>query len=207
LDFYDFFWRLKEMGIGDVFIPFLLIFTLMYAVLQTIKLFGKDGSAKKFNIIIALSIALIVVIPHVTGDYPPGKDIVTMLNQAIPGVVGVAIAVIMFFILVGAFGGVQPSTKNLGGVFVFLSIIVILVIFGNAAGWFGAGAGATLPAWLNFLNDPDVATFIVIILAFGIVLWLIVHEPKKNGGRSGSLSNFGKGLANFFEWFAGENKK
>jgi len=200
LDFYDFFWRLKEIGVGDVFIPFLLIFTLIYSILQATKVLGENS--KRFNVIVAMSIALIVVIPHVTGDYPPGKDIVVILNQAIPGVVGVAIAVIMFFILVGAFG-TKPNVANLGGIFVILSIIVVFAIFGNAAGWFGSGSSASLPSWLNFLNDPDVATFIVIILVFGIVLWLIVREP----GQKKSTRNLGTSLANFFKWFNNEGGK
>ncbi|MDK2849438.1 MAG: hypothetical protein PWP03_848 [Candidatus Woesearchaeota archaeon] len=198
LDFYDFFWQMKEIGVGDVFIPFLLIFTILYALLQGLSIFGKTSTSKKISVVLSLVMALLVVMPHVTGDYPPGKDVVLIINQAIPGIVGFIIAVIMFFILVEAFGGTKPNLNNLGGIFVILSIIVILVIFGNAAGWFGSNS-STSSGWLNFLSDPDVATFIVIILVFGLVLWLIVHEPNDGSGKGNG--SFGQTLDKFFKWF------
>src|SRR3989344_3262761 len=52
---------LEDLGLTDVLLPFLLIFTIVFAVLQKTEMFGKTG--KNFNVMIALILALGVVIP------------------------------------------------------------------------------------------------------------------------------------------------
>lgn len=92
---------LESMGLTDVILPFVLVFTIVFAVLQKAKIFGDQS--KKYNVIFALVVGLLVVIPHVTGRYPPGADVVDIINQAIPSVSVLVIAIIMFLVLVGIF--------------------------------------------------------------------------------------------------------
>jgi len=158
---------LESMGLTDVILPFILVFTVVFAVLQKAKIFGEQS--KKYNVIFSLVVGLLVVIPHVTGRYPPGADVVNIINQAIPSVSVLVIAIIMFLVLVGIFfepkkGGWVPALVLLA------SIVAIIWIFGKAAGWwFGA------PFWLS---DPDVQALVVMILVFGIVIWFITAEPS-----------------------------
>ena len=58
---------LDGWGLTDVMLPFLLIFTLVFAIMQKTKILGEDK--KNFNVIIALVMALLVVIPHITSSY------------------------------------------------------------------------------------------------------------------------------------------
>ena len=93
---------LDAWGLTDVLLPFLLIFAVMFAILQKTKIFG---DRRNTNTIVALVIGLLVVIPHVTGVYPTGYDVVEILNSALPSVSLVVIAVIMLLVLIGIFGG------------------------------------------------------------------------------------------------------
>jgi hypothetical protein len=109
-------WKLQEIGIVDIILPFILIFTIVFAILQKTKILGVDDAGKvrkNYNIIVALVMGLGVVIPHVTGSYPsPESDIVNIINQALPNVSVVLVAVIMMMLLIGVFGGGVDFTKS-----------------------------------------------------------------------------------------------
>jgi len=170
---------LEAQGLSDVILPFLLIFSVMFAILSSIGLFGKKGESAKYkniNMFLSLAIAAMVVVPHVTNNYPPGGDVVTMINTAIPNVSAFVIAIVMFLILLGIFG-IRFTGKGQSGkaVVTFLAMIVILLIFGSSAGWFNYG----LPGWLSFLNDPDVQAIIVVILMFWVVISMITGTGEK----------------------------
>ncbi|HYD02697.1 MAG TPA: hypothetical protein VEC16_00200 [Alphaproteobacteria bacterium] len=174
---------MQNAGIADIILPFILIFTLVFAILQKTKILGVDDDTKKprknFNVVVALVMGLGVVIPHVTGSYPsPNMDVVNIINTALPNISVVIVAVIMLLLMIGAFGGdVNIAGSNrLAGYAVFFSIAVTIFIFGTAAYWWN------LPAWASFMLNPDLQALIVIILVFGVIISFITgdDEPKKD---------------------------
>ncbi len=94
---------LQYYGIFDVLIPFLLIFTVIFAILQRIKLFGEDK--KNINIVVALIMAILTVVPHITRTYPGRYDPVAIINALLPSVSVLTIAIILVLLLVGMFAG------------------------------------------------------------------------------------------------------
>lgn len=159
---------LESWGLTDAILPFVLIFTVIFAILQKAKIFGAES--KKYNIVFSLVVSLLVVIPHMTRSYPPGADVVEILNQAIPSISVLIIAVIMFLVLAGIF--FEPKGGGwVSGLVLLLSILAVIWIFGKAAGWWH-----NMPFWLN---DPDVQALVVIILVFGIIIWFVTAEPGK----------------------------
>lgn len=168
----DFVRILQEFGIVDVILPFILIFTVVYAVLLKSKLFGDE--AQKFNIIIALVMGLLFVVPHVTGHYDSiGFDPVEVVNKAIPSISVLLIAFLLVLILVGLFG--VKTGGGIATIAVVLSLIAVTAIFSNAVGLWGTGG---MPWYLSFLDDPDVQALIVIILVFGLIVWFITKPSK-----------------------------
>ena len=186
--------QLEEAGILDVVLPFILVFTIVFAVLQKTKILGedKDGKPRKnFNAVIALVMGLAVVIPHVIGSYPsPESDVVLIINNALPNVSAVMVAVIMLLLIMGVFGGeVNIAGSGLAGWAVIFAIIATVVIFGNAANWFD------LPGWLNFLEDSETQALIIVILVFALIIWFITKEDKeKKPGELSFMEGLGKAL-------------
>jgi len=183
-EFPDFLIRLEEMGLLDSLLPFILIFTIIFAVLQKTKIIGEGR--RQFNTIVALVISLMVVIPHVTGRYPPGQDVVLMINTAIPQVSILVVAVLAALLLIGVFApGVMFGGTSFGAFLALLSIGAITYIFGNAAGWWKT-VGV-----LKFMNDPDTQAVLVIILVFGVIIWFITKDSgeAKVGGPLGGMLN------------------
>lgn len=179
---------LEYLGITDVVLPFLLIFTLVFAVLQKTKILGnEDGKPhKNFNVIIALVMALAVIIPHVTGTYPPNSDVVNIINRALPNVSVVMVAILMLLLMVGVFGkNINIAGSNIGGWVVILSIVAVVAIFGAAAEWY------QMPYWLSFLNNYDTQALIVVALVFGVVIWFITKDDSKKS-EGGFAENFKK---------------
>ncbi|MEK6822779.1 MAG: hypothetical protein AABY13_03035, partial [Nanoarchaeota archaeon] len=89
---------LDSLGLTQVILPFVLIFTVLFAIMQKVKIFGDLDKTKKFNVIIALVIALGVVIPHITGGYPPDQDPINIINGILPGSALILIVLTIVFI-------------------------------------------------------------------------------------------------------------
>jgi hypothetical protein len=188
---------LESMGILDVILPFILVFVIVFAVLQKTKILGEDDAGKprkNFNAVIALVMGLAVVIPHVIGSYPsPDADVVNIINQALPSVSIVLVAVVMMLLMIGVFGGgVNIAGSSLAAWAVIFSILATLFIFGVAANWFN------LPSWLYWLQvSSEMQSLVVVILVFALIIWFITKEDKPKQEKKGP--SFMEGLAKVME--------
>ncbi|NOZ81175.1 MAG: hypothetical protein GXP63_05895 [DPANN group archaeon] len=164
---------LDRWGIRDVLLPFLLIFTVFFAIFQKSKILGEDQ--KNMNLGISVIIALMTVVPHVVGWYAnPNWDPIEIINRSIPTVSVVVIAIVMLLVLIGLFGGeVHLFGKSLAGWITVLSVLIILVIFGDAANWW------TLD-WLYNIFGQDVLSVIIILLVFGLLVGFIAGGGDKD---------------------------
>ncbi|MEA3429878.1 MAG: hypothetical protein U9R08_01260 [Nanoarchaeota archaeon] len=166
---------LESLGLTDVILPFILIFSVVFAVLRKSKIF-KDNP--RLDGVVALVLALSVVIPHVLGRYPANADVVNIINTALPNIAAVLIALVMLFIIIGLWGVEASWGKDIHGFIVFIAMVVVFYIFGRAAGWFAQG----MPRWLSWLSAPDTQALIVIILVFAIIIWFVTAPDKKTKG-------------------------
>lgn len=180
---------LENWGVADVLLPFLLIFAVVFAVLEMTKIFGEDaqtGTRKNINVIVALVMGLAVVFPHVTRTYPPGKDIVVILNAFLPSVSLVLVMILALLILMGLFTGTRPDFSQSqgwsGGITIFM-ILVVVGIFLDAANFWNT------PRWLWWLRDPGLQSSVIIIAVFW---FLIAFITKRDNSSAPSGGNPGK---------------
>jgi len=185
--------KLQEIGVLDVIIPFILVFTIVFAVLQKTKILGTEDDMKtpkkNYNAVIALAMGLAVVIPHVAGMYPSAEsDIVNIINSALPNISVILIAVIMMLLMIGVFGGeVNVAKSGLAGWAVLFAILATVFVFGTAASWWN------LPVWMNFMLDSDTQALIIIILVFGALIAFITGENKpKDPKRYSTIEDLGR---------------
>ncbi len=182
---------LVDLGVTEILLPFMLVFTIVFAVLQKAKVFGDDK--KNFNVIVALVMGLAVVVPHVTGAYKANgvADVVDVMNRALPQISVVLVAVVMLLLMIGIWGAeIKWAGGSPAGWVVFVSGIVVFVIFGSSAGWFLSGG---IP-WLSFLWDEDVKALLVIILVFGIIIWFVTREQPKEMEKVRGVNQWMEGL-------------
>ncbi|MBI4440051.1 hypothetical protein HY638_03700 [Candidatus Woesearchaeota archaeon] len=183
---------LNEWGLIDVVLPFLLIFTILFAILQKSSLLGENK--KQINTVVALIFALIVVIPHVTNSYPTSFDPVEIINTALPQVSVVVVAIVMLLILIGLFGQEKVFLGlSMPGWVALFSFVAILVIFGSAAGVVGGGVSS----WINTTLGSDLTAVVVMVLVFGIVIAFITGGEGKKEDIS-ALNRVGVDLKKLF---------
>src|SRR3989344_2632739 len=164
---------LGKLGVYDVILPFLLVFTIVFAILEKTKILGtekigdKEVTKKNLNSMVALSIAFLVI---------ASTKLVAIVNEVMANVVLLLILAICFLLLVGVFFGSKEFTlekyPNWIKLFMILMFIGIVLIFLNALDWLKY-LFAIFAEW-----DAEWAVttvFVIIILGF---MWYIVKEPS-----------------------------
>ena len=177
----------QAYGVMDFLLPFILVFTIMYAVTAKLSLFKEH---KQFRIVISLVLALLFVVPHITGTYPLGYDPVQVMNESLPSISLVSVAAVMVLLLMGIFGA--DFTAAVAPWIAILSILFVAFIFGSSLGlWRGP---YDVFSWWS----SDVTELMIVLLIFGLVVWLIVKDERKPGQKS-ALGNIGDVLGKLAE--------
>ncbi len=193
-DFRTVLYTLESYGLSDVILPFILIFTVVFAIMQKVKPLGDEkGRYKQFNVVISLVMAFAVVIPHVMGYYPANADVVVIINKALPQVSIILVAVLMVLLIVGLFGGKAEWGSSLSGWIAFFAFLIVVYIFGRAAGWF-----YYLPSWLYWLDNPDTQAMLLVVGAFALVIWFITKDETPDNKKGETLKNFSKSWSELF---------
>lgn len=190
--FEEFFVTLERVGFVDVLLPFLLVFTVIFAVLDKTKIMG-DGK-RNMNVGLAAVFALLVVIPHVTGNFIAGYDPVAIINSALPSVSLVVVAVIALMILIGVFAHdrIMLGMTAPGWVGLF-SVVTLVFIFGSSAGWWNIG----VLQWLEDVFGSDVIAVLIMILVFGIIIAFVTGGGGAES-KGGLLQKAGLNLGELF---------
>ena len=175
----------QTYGVMDFLLPFLLVFTIVFAVLQKTKIVGEGK--KNFNVIIALVLALMFVVPHIIGSYPLGYDPVAVMNASLPSISLVAVASMMLLLLMGIFG--TDFSRKAAPFIALAAITFVVYIFGSALNlWTGP---YDIFSWWS----PETTELMIIILVFGVIIWFITKEDTdKSRG-----TNIMKSIGDLFE--------
>lgn len=197
------FQRLADWGVFDVILPFILIFTIVYAILQKTKILGEKS--KNFNMVISLVMGLSVVVPHVLWGSTDAADpylsngfidVVKVINNSLPQVSVILVAILMILLIFGIWGSkVKLGNNSLSGIIAAFAFLAVIFIFGGAAGWWN------MPNWLYVLQDPDTQALVITILVFAIIIWFITKEDNKDKDKRE------EGIGKFFTSILDNNKK
>ncbi|PIN81529.1 hypothetical protein COV11_01855 [Candidatus Woesearchaeota archaeon CG10_big_fil_rev_8_21_14_0_10_30_7] len=183
---------LEKLGVYDVVLPFLLVFTILFAILEKTRLFGEeeiDGkkySRKNLNSMAAFVIGFLVI---------ASSQLVEAISQISAQIVVVLMLSIFFLLLVGSFyeegqigkEGLKeaPWARN---AFVVITFFAIAFIFLNAL---PAGQGQTWLEWIFEGTGDAVASpaFASIVLIIVIILFIIfITRPNKPTGEGGTTN-------------------
>lgn len=164
---------LNKIGVYDVILPFLLVFTIIFAILEKTKIFGldkvdgKELTKKNINAMVAFVVAFLVI---------ASTQLVAVINEVMANVVLLVILGVCFLLLVGVFFGDKeftlkdfPTWSKLLMVIMFVGIVVIFL---NALGWL---------KHLFFLFENWNADWAASIIFLAIILgfmWFITYTPE-----------------------------
>ncbi len=168
VDFQQVFSQFQQWGVYDYVLPFFLVFSIIFAVLEKTRIFGVEDEVSKkprknINVIVSLVIGLLVVAQ---------QPVVQAINLFLPKMSLYLIIIIMFLVATGIFG-----TKTGGFTGIPLIIAVILSII--AVIWsLSPGFGWSLPSWFQ-ASDQDIALYILIAMILATIYYLGREPPPE----------------------------
>ncbi len=181
---------LHNIGVYDVVLPFLLVFTIVYAILEKTAVFGmEDGKTKKnLNSMAAFVIGFLVI---------ASTSLVASMNEFVANMVLLLVLSVTYLLLVGSFTKADDMQKGISltgtekKVFTVVMAIGIFLIFFNAMKVEDTSCGNNLYSvsskcsWLDvgfnyIINHVD--STMVGALALVIGIGAIVYFITKDGG-------------------------
>ena len=106
MSLYDIITSFESVGVFDIAMPFILVFTLIFGVLEKINLFGVNK--KNINLVVALAISFLAI---------RNVFFIEMLNRFLPNIAMFLIIILMFLLLLGTFGGALTGFQNVAAIF------------------------------------------------------------------------------------------
>jgi hypothetical protein len=177
---------LRDFGLFDIVLPFLFVFTIVFAILEKTFILGKDGDSpkKNLNAMVAFVIAFSVVSTN---------QIVNAINQILPNIVLLLVLSVSFLLLVGIFmkSGELDFKESLGKplfwIFILIMFFGVLIIFLNSLEHEGQ-------SWLSIgfeyivqnSSGPITTTVILLVVMVGAIYWI---TKSGNGNDSGGNGN------------------
>ena len=171
---------LDKIGVFDVVLPFLLIFTIVFAILEKTRVFGteavdgKNYTKKNLNALASFAIAFFAV---------ASSKVVQAITQISANVVVLLFAAVSFLMLVGSFHQ-QADEKGfyLQGVWKTLFMLVMFVglfgIFLNAIETDGRTWLQWIFDWLGqFSTNVSVAT--IVLIGFVVAAMFYITKAEK----------------------------
>ena len=176
---------LVKLGVYDIILPFLLVFVLVFALLEKTKILGtetaksKDGSTMEYT-----KKSLNAMIAFVTGFFVVAStQLVAVINQTLSQVFLLLLLVVCFLLVWGSFHKQEKDGffldpkkhKFYYGALMAVVMIAIVMIFLNALGWLDKIYEFLKGNW----NTDYVAAVIFILLIIGLMAW-ITSEPNRS---------------------------
>ncbi|MBT3262101.1 hypothetical protein HN992_03760 [Candidatus Woesearchaeota archaeon] len=162
---------MKSFGIFDVVLPFLLVFTVIFGVLEKTKIFGEENgkTRKNINSMVAFSVAFFVI---------AATQVVNVMQAALPMIMLLLVLVIAFMIVYGStlsegqmnLWDNMDKAKKAFAFGLFIAIIAIVL-----------GAMNMLEGIINWIfssiSGPAAST-VILLLVIGIFMWIVIGKDS-----------------------------
>jgi hypothetical protein len=175
-----------ELGIYDVILPFLLVFTIVYAILEKTRVFGVDEiNGKKFpkknlNAMAAFVMAFFVV---------ASAQLVDLITEVSANMVVLLLVGIFFTILVGALYKERDEGFELeDGWKITLSIIsfigIILIFLNAIKNSEGKSWWQVFIDWMSANWNAEVlGSILLVLIAVGLIIF-VTHTPTEKKAKT-----------------------
>ncbi|MDD5331221.1 MAG: hypothetical protein PHE43_00145 [Candidatus Nanoarchaeia archaeon] len=164
---------LEDLGFFDVVLPFLLTFTIVYAILEKTKILGKTSEGKSktnVNAMLAFVMGLFVVAT---------QQITDAFKISLPWVVLYLVAITMFILLAGSFmADGEFSFEKRKGWKIFLTVmsfLAIVVIFLHGFGVLTTVIGFIIYKW----SDTLIMGLALVLVIVGTIFYVVGKKEDK----------------------------
>jgi hypothetical protein len=180
----------EKLGIYDVVLPFLLTFTIFFAVLERTKVLGTEkvegpaggemGTKKNLNAIVAFCGAFFVI---------ASSKMVGIIHKSLPNIILLLLIMISYMLLIGVFHSEKEEVLLEGAWKKFMMGIMfigVVLIFANAI------PASNGEPWLDYAYDYIVNNFdstavsaiVLTIIVIGLMAFITKDESPKSDAKS-----------------------
>jgi len=193
-DFYVFFQDLETGGWFHFVFPFLLVYAVIFTILNQVDLFKERKSVK---VIIALVIGFFAIGYPITGEGSPageGQTLADLMMSLFPGVTAFSMAILALYIIAAMLGvdltkflGQDDKDRWIRYILGAVGIFVVVYYYARGFGWEGFGYGGN---WFtDLLTDP----FFYILIIFGLFFWWVTQDDDDERSARKRLEEIEKG--------------
>jgi hypothetical membrane protein len=179
----------RALGVYDVVLPFILTFTIVFAILERTRVFGMEKvgevevTKKNLNAMVAFVLAFLVV---------ASSKLVATITAVSSEIIVLLLLSVFFLMLVGTFHGeeeLKGGVKLQGAwkiIFFVIMFIGVVAIFLNAIktdsgySWLEMGVGVLLEAG----SSTGISAILLLMVMIGIILF--ITWPKGKGNSEGN---------------------
>jgi len=161
----------KEVGVYEYLLPFLLVFGIVFAILEKTNVFGEDKT--NINALISVIIGLVLIVQ---------QGIVETINLFLPRVSLILIVILMFIIVMATLAGKKFEGFKGAWLGLFMLVGLVAVIYAAVA-----GTGSS-----SFLSDREIASLLtwgIPTVVIAAAIWWITRagKPKKESKDNSAL--------------------
>ena len=149
----------QSLGVFSYVLPFLLIFALIFVVLENIPLFRNN---KGVNIVIALAVGLMSL----------QFDFVSRFFSEIFPRFGIALSIVLVFVIMGGLF-FDSDSKVFKGFFMILGLVVASVVVLKSISYFGWYTGT------NYWWANNWGNVIGVLLFIALFIWIVAGKPSR----------------------------
>ncbi len=172
----DFVGTLDKYGVYDVALPFLLVFTLAFAMLEKSKILGDKG--RSLNVIISLALAFFFV----RNNY-----LVALINRFLPNVSFFMVVMLMGLLLLGIVYGKKYEGLQ-GGMLTIAVVLAILFIIWSLTSDLVGKSGINLPPFLTNMSSETKGLVIFVAAMVIVISWAVKGEKQGDPGAPEKVS-------------------
>jgi len=166
----------NDLGMYDVILPFLLVFTIVFAILERSKVLGVEVidkqkySKKNLNSLVSFVMAFFVI---------ASTKLVAVISETMANMVLLLLLAVSFLLLIGSFAKETEDSVALSGTWKLLFEVIMFVglvlIFLNALDW--------LTVIWDFVQQYTsfIAAMLFLLGIAGFVYFIARPESKKKG--------------------------
>jgi len=161
----DIFSDLEGMGVYEIALPFLLVFTVVFGALRKANIFGNA----KFDGVIGLVVAFLII----------REDIfISFMNDLLARFSVIIVVIVAFLIIFGIFGaGTGTFTKGLMTIFIIAALIGGVYVLFDMMEEHGLAEDTSIGDWWDDNQN------VVLIGVFGVIIIWLLFSGLGGGGQ------------------------
>ncbi|MDD5133221.1 MAG: hypothetical protein PHD81_02125 [Candidatus Nanoarchaeia archaeon] len=176
----------QSFGLFDILLPFLLVFTIVFAILEKTMILGAEDKKPKKNLdsMVSFVIALLVI---------ASNKVVTAMTKALPNIILLVIVSISFLLMIGVFAttdefDLKKKHKTFYYIFTVGMFVGVIIIFmasissqsvyctsGQECSWLEISYNYVMNHW----GGSAVSSIVLLAVIIGAILYVTGFKTNK----------------------------